>query len=195
MNNTGYGICLKYTCNNNIIEGNKISYNAVNNIHQFKCYDNIISNNVISNSKSGRGVYIIRSSSNNITNNTITGNKQNGIEISWDSTYNTIVGNSIADNNPTGITIDDGSNYNLIYHNNFITNHQQAYDECTNIWYNISRQEGNYWSDFDEPSEGAWDNDSDGRVDSPYDIPGGANQDLYPFINQGGWIGRSLCIW
>ena len=43
-------------------------------------------------------------------------------------------------------------------------------------------QEGNYWDDFDELSEGAWDNNSDGIVDSLYTILGGSNQDLYPLM-------------
>jgi hypothetical protein len=43
-------------------------------------------------------------------------------------------------------------------------------------------QEGNYWGDYDEPIEGAWDNNSDGIADTPYGIPGGGNMDRYPLI-------------
>ncbi|RLE39908.1 hypothetical protein DRZ77_03375, partial [Candidatus Woesearchaeota archaeon] len=52
-----------------------------------------------------------------------------------------------------------------------------------NLWYNTTIREGNYWSDFDEPSEGAYDNNSDGIVDSPYYIPGGSNVDRYPLMH------------
>jgi len=74
-------------------------------------------------------------------------------------------------------------NSNLIYHNNLDNGLSNANDECNNTWYNSTLQEGNYWGDFDEPSEGAYDNNSDGIVDSPYNIPGGSNQDRYPLIN------------
>lgn len=72
---------------------------------------------------------------------------------------------------------------NYIYHNNFIDNEINAYDNGSNSWDNGYPSGGNYWSDFDEPSEGAYDNNSDGIVDSPYHIPGGNNVDRYPFIH------------
>ena len=90
-------------------------------------------------------------------------------------------------NNEYGIYIPAVSgcmpNSNIIYHNDFIENSHSAYDECGNVWYNGTIQEGNYWSDFDEPAEGAYDNNSDGIVDLPYNISGGGNADMYPLIN------------
>jgi len=93
------------------------------------------------------------------------------------------------------------SNNNEVYHNNFINNtwgeNPNAVDECSNVWHNGYPSGGNYWSDFDEPSEGAYDNfsgphqnisDPDGIVDTPYPIPGGSNQDSYPFMKPYGWI-------
>jgi PKD repeat protein len=47
---------------------------------------------------------------------------------------------------------------------------------------------GNYWSDFDESSEGAYDNNTDGIVDAPYNISSDNNQDLYPLA--GPWWQR-----
>jgi len=75
------------------------------------------------------------------------------------------------------------SNSNHIYHNDFIDNANSAYDECNNTWNSEEVNEGNYWSDFDEPGEGAYDNNSDGIVDLPYNISGGSNIDIYPLIN------------
>lgn len=105
-----------------------------------------------------------------------------GIKITSDS--NTIIGNNFI-NNSYGVW---SSGYNnKIYNNNFMINTQSAYDEGINIWDNGYPSGGNYWDVYDESSEGAYDNNSDGIVDTPYDIFGGGNQDRYPFINQSGW--------
>ncbi|GAI08919.1 unnamed protein product, partial [marine sediment metagenome] len=99
---------------------------------------------------------------------------------------NTLSENTINDN-MYGIVLAGSSN--RIYHNNFINNSEgNAYDYGTNIWDNGYPSGGNYWDDFDEPDEGAWDNDSDGIVDTPYDIPGEDNQDKYPLMNHEGRI-------
>ena len=95
--------------------------------------------------------------------------------------YNNIITNcTISGNKQGGVFLVDYSSNNYIYHNNFINNTGSSYDECSNYWdYNA---EGNYWSDFDEPSEGAYDNNTDGIVDTPYAIAGGSNQDNYPLM-------------
>ena len=101
---------------------------------------------------------------------------------------NLIINNRIAMNNWTGIEM--FSDYipcssNIIYHNNLFNNSQNAYDEFSNNWYNSTINEGNYWSDFDEPSEGAYDNNTDGLVDTPYIIDI-RNNDSYPLIKPWG---------
>lgn len=70
---------------------------------------------------------------------------------------------------------------NSIYRNNFINNIDQAFDTGANLW--DDGAVGNYWSDFDEPSEGAWDNNTDGVIDKIYPIPGDDNKDHYPLGN------------
>ncbi len=102
----------------------------------------------------------------------------------FNSSFNKIFGNEIKWNGHGAyfVSSDVSSNNNIIYHNNFISNDQQAYDECQNIWYNETLQEGNYWDDFDSPEEGAYDNDGDGIIDNPYEIEVD-NFDLYPLAN------------
>jgi len=62
------------------------------------------------------------------------------------------------------------------------TEEGNAYDNCENTWYRPLLKVGNFWDDYEEiyPNAG-----NDGTVwDTPYDIPGGNNQDKYPLINQ-----------
>ncbi len=68
-----------------------------------------------------------------------------------------------------------------IYHNNIFNNAGNAYDNGTNEWYNITLHEGNYWDDYTGE-----DNNHDGIGDTPYNISGGNNKDLYPLMNQYG---------
>lgn len=70
-----------------------------------------------------------------------------------------------------------------IYHNNIFNNPGNAYDNGTNVWYNITLNEGNFWSDYT-----GIDANHDGIGDTPYNIPGGSNQDLYPFMEPNGWL-------
>ena len=63
-----------------------------------------------------------------------------------------------------------------------------------NLWDNdinandsgISQYKYNYWDTYDEPDEGAWDNNTDGIADDPYPIEGGNNKDLFPLMNPWG---------
>ncbi len=127
-----------------------------------------------------------------------------GISLNPDGNYNTIRYNYFG--NISGCSPSQSSHYNEVYCNTFvngwfqISDVQESHDNIVyhnnfidcwinvkfsgNYMYNPTLQEGNYWSDFDEPSEGAWDNNSDGIVDYPYTVPGDANaQDLYPLIH------------
>ena len=65
---------------------------------------------------------------------------------------------------------------NLFYHNNFIEEWGHACDKGSNNWDN--GKEGNYWHFY----EGYDLFPRDGIGDTPYDIPGGDNQDNYPLM-------------
>ena len=142
-------------------------------------YNTLQANKVTNNEP---GIHIRNSSRHNIICDHIISNNEYGIYLTESSTNNSIFENEIADNQK-GVYIISSSDSNLIYHNNFIDNAQTAYDECDNFWDNGYPSCGNYWSDFDEPGEGAYDNDGDRLVDSSYSIPGNSNEDRYPFIN------------
>jgi len=172
--NTNPGVGLKWAFNtkvtNNIIENNGdgiwLEYAGNNNIK-----DNYITNN------SGKGISISFSWENTFYRNTIENNEY-GIYLDFFGERNNITQNIIKSNLKYGLYIFNWSNdNNNIYTNNFINNTINAHDECNNIWYNSVLMEGNYWSDYN-----GTDANGDGIGDTPYNIPGGNNQDRYPLI-------------
>lgn len=168
------------------------------------------------------GIHIIGGNHNKILKNKIY-NCQNGTlfqktdenYIDQNNIYNNQIGilqhygnrnlykrNIIKNNNETGIFFDITADDNDIYQNHFINNTIQAFDNCSNNWDNGYPNGGNYWDDFDEQIEGAFDdyrgeqqdhigsdNISDlGRMQgggiNPYMVDGygSNNQDTYPWI-------------
>ncbi|UCG70695.1 MAG: right-handed parallel beta-helix repeat-containing protein [Thermoplasmata archaeon] len=152
----------------------------------FSSYNTITTNNIYGNH--GGGIYFGSSYNNTIINNKISNNQQDGIFAQSNSNNNTISGNNFSFNsgraiyfilasnititnniifeNDYGIHLSFSTVDNRVYHNNFINNTDQAGDKGINFWDNGYPLGGNYWSDFDEPGEGA------------YDDYYGSNQDL-----------------
>ena len=162
---------------NNIIMGNNISMNNWIGIDHAGSNNTIRENNICSNKycSISIGGYNNTFAGNNISNN------KDGIILWYSSSSNTITGNNIMDNED-GISLDWNCNNNFIYHNNLINNTQNAYDECSNTWHNGYPSGGNYWDDYN-----GTDDNGDGIGDIPYNITGGDNQDLYPFMYPNGW--------
>jgi parallel beta-helix repeat protein len=210
-NSGGYaGVYLESSCSNNTIKGNTITNSGIYGcIYLGGSSNNMIVGNTIAHN--GRGIMLYYSQNNTITGNTITNcdfgiclesynsyntitnniitNNYDGIALTQSSLNNTITGNTIT-NNEYGIYVSEEEpesvSNNLIYHNNLLENNQSnACDGGTNIWYNITIQEGNYWSDYSGE-----DNNHDGIGDTPYNISGGDNQDLYPFMKPNGWLNQ-----
>jgi len=117
--------------------------------------------------------------------NHIQGNTKDGIRIQ-NSTSDTIHTNNITQNSQYGIYLNYYSISTLIYNNYFYNNSDHALDmsENNNIWswitpgttgYNIVNGAGdiiagNYWDDYDNESEGAYDTNNDGVADSGHSI-------------------------
>lgn len=186
---------------NNTISNNTISYTSQGVYITGDSKNNNVSlNNIINNQE---GIALRLSDNNNISKNDLSLNSLCGISVESASHGNIISWNTFSDNK-YGIHISDGRSNN-IFKNTFIDNQLGVYlccDARNNIvYYNTFKQNsecnardvtsnqwdidsvGNYWDDFDEPSEGAYDTDGDGIVDASYNISGGTNQDRYPLIN------------
>jgi parallel beta-helix repeat protein len=192
--NEYYGIWLVESSNNNNIQNNSVSDNHWHNLLVYKSSYNTILNNTIWDCWYGHGLQLASSEHNNISFNRIYSNGGNGIHLQTLSRNNDIIKNNISKNSGWGIHLASGSD-NHIHHNIFWENKNQANDSSPgNFWDNGYPSGGNYWSDFDESSEGAYDNytgplqdegGSDGIVDSPYlNISGVVGAiDHYPLIS------------
>ena len=173
ISNNDNGICIGYSKNCYILNSKII--NNQNGIQLGHCRNITISKNDISNNNLG----IRLQSCRNITikHNDIIDNTEDGVKLFSNCYYNIITCNYISKNKEYGIKIwYDTNKNNTIFHNNFINNSENAYDEDKNYW-NSSFGEGNYWDDYT-----GTDADGDGIGDTPYNISGGDNQDLYPLM-------------
>jgi parallel beta-helix repeat protein len=185
--NVADGILLDHS-NNNTLMNNNCSMNNDCGINLYFSNNNtLMSNNCTAHYWNGFQLY--NSNTNILTNNNCTANSWWGIYLDNPSN-NTITNNMIKNNNKYGIKIDySNSTKNRIYHNYFINNNvggKQAYDNSgKNFWNSSYPSGGNYWSDWTSPDVKSGSNQdisgSDGIVDSPYILDGGAGaQDFYP---------------
>jgi len=180
--NQGYGIQIGSSDFNTII--NCLNYNNNYGISITFSEYNTISNTTCRNNND-RGISLASSSNNNNIKNCYLGyNDYSGIRF-FESSYNTVTNCTIQNNNH-GVRTASSDN-NIIYHNNFISNNINAEDSNNNIWDNGYPSGGNYWDDYTGVDNYNGINQDipggDGIGDTPYNIPGGSNQDLYPSIN------------
>ena len=181
VNSMGYCIFLDHA-GNNTIHQNQIPSSLNNGLYLDFSNDNKITNNTI-HFHGSNGVYLDFSKNNTIKHNNISYNDGDGVLILGSScTNNSMIENHIFSNNRFGIELLSSSN-NYVFHNEFKNNNENANDTGNNYWDDGYPSGGNYWDDY----YGS-DADGDGIGDIPYNISGGDNQDLYPFIEKDGWL-------
>lgn len=172
--------------NNHTVVGNIFNgYDHV--IRIYRGYNSLIANNTIDYQNFARAISMDGAYNNLIEGNTI----RDGASAiyCWYQCYNnTFRDNDILRNN-IAISGDATNNYynNRFYHNNFINNTAQASNipDSSNLF--SINEEGNYWTTYDEQSEGCTDSDNNGICDEPY-IINSDNTDFYPFTEQDGWL-------
>ncbi|MBN1281147.1 MAG: right-handed parallel beta-helix repeat-containing protein [Candidatus Thermoplasmatota archaeon] len=191
--NNVYGIILDCASHHNIVMGNHAHTNTIYGILLAACSNNtVIDNTAYSNN--GCGIYLACS------NTMVGGNRvhSNGYGIRLVSSDSNTVSENNVSNNDQGISL-TLSNNNLLYHNTLLNNIHNAYDEGSNTWNMIYAVCGNYNDDYTGVDLYHGLNQSipgpDGIGDTPYDIPGGSNQDSYPFMSPGcTFIPQSILI-
>jgi len=120
----------------------------------------------------------------NLVYNNYFQHSQNGVH-AWpsDANYNSVYLNTFFDSNHEQVHWHGSNCINEAYHNNFIDGPDHGFhDECSggdNQFYE------NYFNNYDEPSEGCDDVNSDGFCDAPFF--GEGNQDNTPYTTQNGW--------
>jgi len=176
ISSNGWGIGILESSGNNIIRGNTIIDNDEHGIFLLLARHTTIIGNDISSNPAG-GIWFEENCYNNVIRKNNINNNFYGIAIQY-SGDNTITSNSITNSDYYGIAVAGSADNNLLYHNNFIGNEGNAYDECSNYWDGGYPTGGNFWDNYYGN-----DNDGDGFGDTPYNIPEGDNQDLYPLMN------------
>ena len=106
-----------------------------------------------------------------------------------DSNWNTVTLNTFTNSDHEQVHWHDNNHNNLAYNNNIIDGPGKGFnDECSgcgNQFFTVANG-GNWYSHYDEPSEGCFDLNLDGFCDAPF--IGDGNQDDFPWITQNGWV-------
>lgn len=212
--------------------GGEVGNNIKNNTFSMNDYgiwndqgiDNNISYNLIMNNSIGIAFWnknqVEYCCANTVHHNHIVSNNDSGMVIGY-VTRNVIFNNTFEENGECGLNLFGDCHDNTIYHNNFIDNGKHwilkkhccnaADNDKCNKWYNVTLEEGNYWSDYSkrtnievelesEDYRGTWDAiRNDASYFLPYYvkiyalnlniyldmIPG--SEDIYPWVRKNGW--------
>ncbi|MHB8860017.1 MAG: NosD domain-containing protein [Thermoleophilia bacterium] len=179
------GIYLRNT-QNSTVQNNNIS-NSYYGIYEKNSSNNSLTGNNSSNNNTGIGIYS-SSNMNTVSGNSFISNSWSGIDMSR-SNQNSFSGNLI-DQSLTGVYCLNAtsSNDNRFVNNDFIYAYTPVY-----LWngtgnnFNIDGPDGgNYWSGYNEASEGCNDSNSDGFCDDAMVFSGGT--DVLPWVTQDGWL-------
>lgn len=146
----------------------------------------VAGNNIWGNTGGGISLGLVRDS--DVSDNYVAQNAY-GIRLHFNTYSNSIYDNIITSNTGCGVYVASAWD-NTIYHNDLINNGTNAFNEDVsnlNVWDDGYPSGGNCWSDYigvDTMSGPGQDiPGSDGIGDTPYEIPGGG-QDNYPLLSE-----------
>jgi len=178
-NNNNSGIILENCSWSTIYSSNIVNRNSNYGL-MIVGSNNVVQSNIFYlNNKDG--IFLNADDNTTISDNDIGYNTLVGIR-SYNSTSDNISNNEIFNNSQYGMYLDFFTMNNLIYNNYFHDNTKNAADKSQNhnMW-NVTKTSGtnkvggsyicgNYWDDYDEISEGAYDSNGDGIADDSYTI-------------------------
>ena len=165
---------LRFTASNKILY-NEIRNNTIGIYTIGSTTNNISNNNIFSNTQ--YNIYLTTNSHKNNISFNIMSNSHYGIRIQG-SQYNNVYKNYVH-NNQIGLYPCCGTNLNYFYNNTLVNNSQNAQEKSgvINVWYDNQTGIGNYYDDYAGSDE-----NHDGIGDTPYEIPGAGNKDIYPLM-------------
>lgn len=191
LNNVHAGILLRTSSFNTLVD-NKAKWTDNSGIW---LWNQSNSNTITGNTtfgNTGYGIFIDRLCNSNLLTKNITSQDSIGIRLAWSSNLNTITNNTMSDHTTWGMDLWKGNSFNNIYNNNFINNGYtpqiQVIGGSGNVFNLPAPVGGNYWDDYDEPTEGCLDvSPPGGFCDATYIISAGAEDGL-PWTLQNGWL-------
>jgi parallel beta-helix repeat protein len=169
---TGNGMFIntdKNTISNNIFTKNShgiLMQHAIDNRIQGNKFYNI----------SEYGMYLISNSDYNDISHNIYVDNYNGLRIKG-SRRNNVTYNIFIDNKAKNIYLCCGAVNNFVFSN--ILSNDTYSDNYDNYWDNRFNS-GNYWEAYHLESQGAYDNDSNGIIDTPYSLTQIRHNDNFP---------------
>lgn len=173
---------------NNIIAGDIFEATAG---EALALYQGSSNNEIINNTATAKynSIFLSGSNQNLLTDNTLLTYYADigiGILLSHSATGNTLRDNTFR-NNSTGLRFSyQSGGVNMVVNNVFENNITQIVNNGpVQIFSSPLPEGGNYWSNFDESTEGCSDANNDKICDSPYIFSGG--QDNLPWITRDGW--------
>lgn len=177
----------------NRVLGNNLARNGAG-LLAYEGPGNTVSGNKVQGNTNG--IYLSGAHDSSFTGNTVEENDQAGIMVRAASD-NVVSGNTLAGNHGGGLAVEDEiiecgpgggeggcqpgrrtSDRNRIFRNNLLDNTPQAWVTATgadNAFFQPLPLGGNYWNEFDTPTEGCLDTGVDGFCDMAYLFSGGSD--------------------
>ncbi len=160
-----YGIYF-FQSNSSRVENNLASANGISAIYLDESNNNFIKSNNIFGGNQG-GLDLRSSSSNIVLKNSFNGNINSYGSLVFTSSEFNIFSRNTFSNNALGIQLDFSDN-NEFYNNNFINNNTDTFINNSQASFSKTLPTGgNYWSVYDEASEGCNDLDNNSFCDNP----------------------------
>jgi len=205
-----FGSRINYS-SQNTLAGNSMEGSSYVALEIYQSGQNTFKDNIVKNMYSGQGDVVTVGDGS--SGNTFLNNSAYSLRLMSATSSNTLIqGNTLTmlqimgnDNTATENTIGSlpygGGSVSVymasntrVYHNNFLGSRAMLsnyYGGSNNVFDLAKPTGGNYWSDYDTPSEGCTDADGDGFCDAPYPIADWYNvvtgADNLPWARQNGW--------